>query len=138
MTRSFIHAACAAAIVFGLGLNGAQAQQSSRITPFPVKPAAKSDMVDISVSYQFQIDGDAATLEDQAKLSEEGRRALYILLGTECETLLDTIADVCEVRRANVTSQINNRARLRGRGVRVSGSATYSVRFRRRDRAEDN
>jgi hypothetical protein len=116
----------------------AHAQQPSRITPFPVSPARGGDTVNISVSYSFRIDGDASTLQEQAKLSEEGRRALYILLGTECETLLDTIAETCTVRRANVNSQINRRARARGQGVRVSGSATYAIRFRTRERKPAN
>ncbi|MEL6298681.1 MAG: hypothetical protein AAFV26_00925 [Pseudomonadota bacterium] len=111
------------------------AQSGSRISPFPLggngkKPAVgASKSVDISVSYQFFIEGEATGIEEQAKMSEEGRRALYALLGRECAALIETIAEDCTIRRANVSSQINSnyRSRNRPRGVRVSGSATYRI-----------
>ncbi|MEO0728751.1 MAG: hypothetical protein AAFY64_00030 [Pseudomonadota bacterium] len=108
---------------------------SSRITPFPVGPSRGNTQrgVEISVTYQFFIRGDAQSLEEQANLSEEGRRALYTLLGRECDTLLETIAQTCEIRRANVNSQIN-RSTSRRRGIRVSGSATYRIGFKKRQR----
>lgn len=115
------------------------AQRSGGISPFPVSPPASNtnrNGVDISVSYQFRLDGSAASLEEQAELSEQGRRALYSLLGRECGALLDTIAATCEVRRANVSSQINQ-ARMSRRGIRVSGSATYRITLKPRARGDD-
>ncbi|MEM1306710.1 MAG: hypothetical protein AAGG99_04225 [Pseudomonadota bacterium] len=106
---------------------------TSRITPFAVSPGRRGKQrgVEISVTYQFFISGNAQSLEDQASLSDQGRRALYTLLGRECDALLETIATTCEIRRANVNSQIN-RSTSRRRGVRVSGSATYRIEFKPR------
>ncbi|MEO1793201.1 MAG: hypothetical protein AAFU50_01175 [Pseudomonadota bacterium] len=122
----------------------AAAQSGSRISPFPLskgksaQPGSKT--VDISVSYQFFIEGEASKLDEQARLSEEGRRALYALLGRECGALLETIAEDCTIQRANVSSQINSRfrsSRNRPRGIRVSGSATYRITMKTRRRGED-
>lgn len=122
------------AIVLLVASVGAATAQSSRITPFPVSPSKpRQSGVDISVTYQFFISGQAETLEEQAKLSDQGRRAIYALLGRECDALLETIASSCEISRANVNSQIN-RMRSRRRGVRVSGSATYRIKFKPRNR----
>lgn len=136
MKRLFFLSVVAAGLIGPLA-SDAVAQRSGGISPFPVTPSTKSrqDGVDISVSYQFRLDGSATELEEQAKLSEQGRRALYSLLGRECGALLDTIAATCEVRRANVSSQINQ-SRMSRRGIRVSGSATYRITLKPRARGE--
>jgi len=106
---------------------------SSGISPFRVRPSrGRQKGVEISVSYQFFLSGEATKLEEQARLSEQGRRALYTLLGRECDTLLETIARSCEITRANVNSQINRSRSATRRGIRVSGSATYRIEFKPR------
>ena len=129
-----------AGIVAGTSTEVTAQSTSPGISPFPVRPGSKPTRqrgVDISVSYQFYIPGNANDLTAQAELSEKGRRALYTLLGNECDTLIETIASSCEITRANVNSQIN-RSRTRRGGVRVSGSATYRIRFRNKERPANN
>ncbi len=121
--------------------------QGSRITPFPLKNNGRSSNlrtsrrggVSISVSYQFFIEGAARSIADQAKMSEDGRRAVYTLLAKECEALLSTIAESCEISRANVSSQMNSQvSRYRPAGVRVSGSATYRITLKGPADAKDD
>lgn len=104
------------------------AAQSSRLKPFPTTGSAKKK-VNISVSYQFFLEGDTKTVEDQATLADQGRRHLYRLLAKECEVLLETIATDCRINRANVNTQLRRQTRstIRSEGVRVSGTATYQI-----------
>lgn len=103
--------------------------QVPSVPRFPVSPngSAMPKSVQISVSYQFFIDGSTGgSMAEQAKLSDDGRKHLYRMLARECEVLLETIADECHVSRANVSSQVQNYGRHRD-GIRVSGSATYQI-----------
>lgn len=121
--------------VFGSGLtvaSGPAAAQRSGITPFPLNRRQNIQRTNrgvlISVSYRFFIEGRPGPIGEQAKLSEDGRRAVYRLLAKECEALLDTIAASCEITRANVSSQMNtSTSRYRSSGVNISGSATYRI-----------
>ncbi len=100
--------------------------QSSRVRPFPVT-GNTSKPVNISVSYQFFLEGETREMSDQAGLADQGRRHLYKLLAKECEVLLQTIAETCHMNRANVSTQLRNQSRRTQRGIRVSGSATYQI-----------
>lgn len=110
---------------------GNAAAQSSQIKPFQLsqpKPNPNAEGVSISVSYQFFLGGNPNSIAEQAKLSEDGRRAVYTLLAQECAALLETIAATCEISRANVSSRMNtNTSRYRSGGVTISGSATYQI-----------
>ena len=120
------------------------AAQGTGISPFPVKPkptrpatSQRGDGVTISVSYQFFIEGQPETIAEQAKLSEDGRKAVYALLAKECKALLETIAGDCKIQRANVSSQMNTQSsRYRQGGVRVSGSATYRITLKANNQTE--
>ena len=118
----------AAALITFVALTLPTAAQSSRLKPFI--PGGKSEkMVTVSVSYQFFLEGDTKSVEDQAALADQGRRHLYKLLAKECEVLLETIASDCRINRANVNTQLRrqNRSSIRREGVRVSGTATYQI-----------
>lgn len=123
-----------AAATFALCLASAGtalAQSSSGLQPFPVtglkKPGSGSDGgVKISVSYQFFLEGETDTMEDQATLADKGRKHLYQLLANECVVLKQTIAQTCAIERANVNAQLRDGNR-RQVGVRISGSATYQI-----------
>lgn len=121
--------ALAAALATVFACQSATAQTlPSRVAPFPVDRNASTQpkTVQISVSYQFFIDTKTGEMEEQAKLSDDGRKQLYRMFARECEVLMDTIADECYVNRANVSSQVQNYNRRR-EGIRVSGSATYQI-----------
>lgn len=121
--------ALAAALATVFACQSATAQTlPSRVAPFPVdrNASAQPKTVQISVSYQFFIDTKTGEMEEQAKLSDDGRKQLYRMFARECEVLMDTIADECYVNRANVSSQVQNYNRRR-EGIRVSGSATYQI-----------
>lgn len=109
--------------------------QSGQVKPFALSTPAKPDpkenddgSVTISVSYQFVLTGDPDSISEQARLSENGRRAVYSLLANECAALLETIASSCAISRANVSSRMNTgSSRFRSGGVTVSGSANYRI-----------
>ena len=135
-TRAPIIAALLCALTGLAALSTPAAAQGAGITPFPVKPRPTMPTasprtnggVTISVSYQFFIEGSPETIDEQAGLSEKGRKAVYALLAKECTALLETIAESCEIQRANVSSQMNAQtSRFREGGIRVSGSATYRI-----------
>ncbi|MEM9026735.1 MAG: hypothetical protein AAGC70_00030 [Pseudomonadota bacterium] len=132
-----------AAIAIALISGPAMAQTG--ISPFPLKPKSKTASkllgggVSISVSYQFFMEGNPRSIEEQAVLSEKGRRAVYTLLAKECAALLETIASSCKISRANVSSQMNtSTSRYQARGVRVSGSATYRISLKPLSKAAPN
>lgn len=126
MNRVFAIAAAAALTSLVLALP--TSAQSSRLKPFSVNGKSKKE-VTISVSYQFFLEGDTKSVEDQAELADQGRRHLYTLLAKECEVLLETIASDCRINRANVNTQLRRQTRssVRREGVRVSGTATYQI-----------
>lgn len=131
--------ALAAALATIFACQSATAQTlPSRVAPFPVDKSASSrpKTVQISVSYQFFIDTKTGDMEEQAKLSDDGRKQLYRMFARECEVLMDTIADECYVNRANVSSQVRNFNRRR-EGIRVSGSATYQITLKPTKRRSD-
>jgi hypothetical protein len=108
----------------------------SQIKPFPVSPSStNSKNVNISVSYQFFLEGNASDMDEQAKLADEGRKHLYRMLARECEVLLDTIADTCAINRANVSSRVQN-LRNRQDGIQISGSATYLIELKPTGKAD--
>lgn len=102
--------------------------QTPGLKPFPLggNAAVADSDVKISVSYQFFLEGDTSSMEEQAALADNGRKHLYGLLARECEVLLSTIAQTCAIERANVNSQLRDNGRRR-EGVRISGSATYRI-----------
>ena len=105
--------------------------QSSGLQPFPIggnenTSTASSENVKISVSYQFFLEGDTSSMEEQTSLADRGRKQLYVLLANECVVLKQTIAETCAIDRANVNAQLRNR-NSQQEGVRISGSATYRI-----------
>lgn len=146
MTKFSFALACL--LLLAANQTGAMAQTNPGISPFPLggsnkfsrTKSSKPGSINLSVSYRFFVEGDAETIQEQAELSEQGRRALYALLGRECDALLETIAEDCTIKHANVSSQINANARRRSRsrtGVRVSGSATYQITLKRKRKPAD-
>ena len=139
MLRFSVTSAALAILVAMAG--SAQAQTTTPgISPFPLGGKSKFSRtnkpgtINLSVSYRFFVEGDANSIEEQAELSEQGRRAVYALLGRECDALLETIAEDCTIKHANVSSQINSSRRRTSRsqaGVRVSGSATYQITLKK-------
>lgn len=121
----------------------AAAQTSPGLKPFPLgggvsgAPPSSRSGVKISVSYQFFLEGDTTSMEEQTALADKGRKQLYILLANECVVLKQTIAETCAIDRANVNAQLRNRTR-RQDGVRISGSATYRVSLKNDDKKDDN
>lgn len=114
----------------------AQSTGSTAIKPFPLQPAASTGKsVNISVSYQFFLDGTTGNMDEQARLADDGRKHLYRMLARECEVLLETIADECYINRANVSSRVRNLSRGRQDGIQISGSATYRVELKPTKRA---
>jgi len=102
--------------------------QSSQLRPFPVGIASRS--VTISVNYQFFLSGSTESVADQTALVDQGRRHLYMLLAKECEVLLETIASDCKMSRVKVDARIRQiRAGRPSNGVRVAGSANYSIKL---------
>lgn len=119
--------ACATAGL--IAFSAVASAQSSRVRPFPVT-GGSGKPVNISVSYQFFLEGETREMSDQAGLADQGRRHLYKLLAKECEVLLQTIASTCYMNRANVSTQLRNQSPRTQRGIRVSGSATYRVELK--------
>lgn len=122
-----------ALVVAGLALAGPAVAQTPGLQPFPLGGSAaagaaedKGKSVTISVSYQFFLEGDTSSMEEQTKLADQGRKQLYVLLANECVVLKQTIAETCAIDRANVNAQLRNNTR-RQDGVRISGSATYRI-----------
>jgi len=76
----------------------------------------------ISISYTVP-DGDN---EEQ---QEKALKSFYKIAASSCATLLDTIADACEISAMSSNTSINN---LDGRGLRlsVSGQVTMSVKLK--------
>jgi hypothetical protein len=112
----------------------------SALQPFPITGTSRTapagdDSVKISVSYQFFLEGETDTMEEQAKLADQGRKHLYQLLANECVVLKQTIAATCAIERANVNAQLRDGQRRRQAGVRISGSATYRISLTQDDGA---
>ena len=122
--------------VFAVCASGsvAFAQTPPPLKPFPLTGGASTGAqisgVKISVTYQFFIEGKTATMADQAKLADQGRKHLYLMLAKECVVLKQTIADTCAIQRASVNAQLRKRSRLKNNGVRISGSASYRIELK--------
>lgn len=127
-----------AAILTAGAVSGALAQ-SPPLKPFPLggsTPATSSNTVKIAVTYQFFIEGRTQTMADQAALADQGRKHLYLMLAKECVVLKETIASTCAIQRASVNAQLRNRTRAKNNGLRISGSASYSIELKPEQRAE--
>lgn len=76
----------------------------------------------ISISYPVA-EGDS---EEQ---QEKALKSFYKIVAGSCATLLDTIADACEISAMSSNSSVNN---LDNRGTRlsISGQVTMSVKLR--------
>ncbi|WP_188112651.1 hypothetical protein [Rhizobium tropici] len=76
----------------------------------------------ISISYPVA-DGDS---EEQ---QEKALKSFYKIAASSCATLLDTIADACEISAMSSNSSVNN---LDNRGARLSinGQVTMSVKLK--------
>lgn len=114
--------------------------QSPPLKPFPLTrstpPATNSSTVKIAVTYQFFIEGRTQTMADQAALADQGRKHLYLMLAKECVVLKETIASTCAIQRASVNAQLRNRTRSKNNGLRISGSASYSIELKPEQRAK--
>lgn len=113
--------------------------QSPPLKPFPLggsAPASGSNTVKIAVTYQFFIEGRTQTMADQAALADQGRKHLYLMLAKECVVLKETIAATCAIQRASVNAQLRNRTRSKNNGLRISGSASYSIELKPEQRAQ--
>lgn len=120
--------------------NGAQSQ-STTLKPFPLggtSTAPSTSDVKIAVTYQFFIEGRTQTMADQAALADQGRKHLYLMLAKECVVLKETIAETCAIQRASVNAQLRNRSRSKNNGLRISGSASYSIELKPEQRATKN
>jgi hypothetical protein len=104
--------------------------------PFPLHAGTQAKKVNISVSYQFFLDGNTSDMDEQAALADKGRKHLYRMLARECEVLLETIAQECYINRANVSSRVQN-YRSRRDGIQISGSATYQIELKPTKRVEE-
>ncbi|MGI9477717.1 MAG: hypothetical protein ACR2PI_13525 [Hyphomicrobiaceae bacterium] len=129
----------AAAISLMLAASAGAMAQSSTLKPFPLTGASSvsnTQGVKIAVTYQFFIEGRTQTMADQAALADQGRKHLYLMLAKECVVLKETIAETCAIQRASVNAQLRNRSRSKNNGLRISGSASYSIQLKREQRAE--
>ena len=117
---------CSALIGSGPALAQSSGLQTFHLGGSDGATDGSSKNVKISVSYQFFLEGDTSSMEEQAALADKGRKQLYVLLANECVVLKQTIADTCAIERANVNAQLRNRTRQQ-EGVRISGSATYRI-----------
>ena len=129
------------ALIMTLASHGAVAQSSS-LKPFPLSSSASSSSntssVKIAVTYQFFLEGKTQTMAEQAALADQGRKHLYLMLAKECVVLKETIAQSCAIQRASVNAQLRNRSRSKNRGLRISGSATYTIELKPEQRASQN
>ncbi len=116
--------------------------QSSTLKPFPLSgsssSASNTSNVKIAVTYQFFIEGSTRTMADQAALADQGRKHLYLMLAKECVVLKETIAQSCAIQRASVNAQLRNRTRSKNKGLRISGSASYTIELKPEQRASQN
>ena len=124
-----------------LASHGAFAQ-SGTLKPFPLSNSASASSntssVKIAVTYQFFLEGKTQTMADQAALADQGRKHLYLMLAKECVVLKETIAQSCAIQRASVNAQLRNRSRSKNKGLRISGSATYTIELKPEQRASQN
>jgi len=128
----------AAAVTIMLAASAGALAQSSTLKPFPLggsSPASNTTGVKIAVTYQFFIEGRTQTMADQAALADQGRKHLYLMLAKECVVLKETIAETCAIQRASVNAQLRNRSRSKNNGLRISGSASYSIQLKPEQRA---
>lgn len=123
------HAAAIAALGLAVALAPPAMAQSPSIKPFPLGGSTSSTItgVKIAVTYQFFIEGQTQTMENQASLADQGRKHLHLMLAKECVVLKQTIAATCAIERASVNAQLRQRSRRKNSGVRVSGSASYRI-----------
>jgi hypothetical protein len=123
------HAAAIAALGLAVALAPPAIAQSPSIKPFPLGGSTFSTTtgVKIAVTYQFFIEGQTQTMENQASLADQGRKHLYLMLAKECVVLKQTIAATCAIERASVNAQLRQRSRRKNSGVRVSGSVSYRI-----------
>lgn len=116
--------------------------QRPGLKPFPLGGArqatSRAGEVRISVTYRFFIEGNTDTMADQTKLADRGRKHLYLMLAKECVVLKETIASTCAIQRASVNAQLSRKSRLRSRGVRISGSASYRIELKPDHQAPDH
>ena len=120
---------------------GGALAQSTTLKPFPLggtTTAQSTSGVKIAVTYQFFIEGRTQTMAEQAALADQGRKHLYLMLAKECVVLKETIAETCAIQRASVNAQLRNRSRAKNNGLRISGSASYSIELKPEQRAAKN
>ena len=142
MNTRIAFSAAVVAVMVACGPHSAVAQ-SSTLKACPVggsssASASSSTSVKIAVRYQFFIEGITSTMADQAALADQGRKHLYLLLAKECVVLKETIAQTCAIQRASVNAQLRNRTRSKNNGLRISGSASYSIELKPEQRASQN
>lgn len=101
--------------------------QSSGISSFPL--GGKERPQTISVSFRFSLPSPIGSAASQAKLSEDGRRKMYSLIGKECDILLETIASSCRLVRANVHSNIRRQGSSR-QTININANATFRIELR--------
>ena len=90
------------------------------------------------MTYQFFIEGETETMENQAALADQGRKHLYLMLAKECVVLKETIAETCAIERASVNAQLRKQHRSKNNGVRISGSASYRIELKSDEPAPKN
>ncbi len=138
MTFKCVFRAAMVIIWTACAMGGALAQ-STTLKPFPLGGTSPSTSgVKIAVTYQFFIEGRTQTMADQAALADQGRKHLYLMLAKECIVLKETIAETCAIQRASVNAQLRNRSRTKNNGLRISGSASYSIELKPEQRAAKN
>lgn len=127
-----------------MAANPSAMAQSSRLKPFPLsgdqsERGGDATSVRIAVTYQFFIEGPTSTMAEQSKLADQGRKHLYLMLAKECVVLKQTIARSCAIQRASVNAQLRKKTRTRhDNGIRISGSASYRIKLKPEQSAEND
>ncbi|WP_075852239.1 hypothetical protein [Rhizobium hainanense] len=123
MTRLLIRTALSLALA-GLALPAAAQNFSNLPLRNPRQPPEGYISVQSGISISYPVaDGDS---EEQ---QEKALKSFYKIAASSCTTLLDTIADACEISALSSNTSVNN---LDNRGTRLSinGQVTMSVKLK--------
>lgn len=123
MTRFLIRAA------FGLALVGAASPAlAQNFSNLPLRNPRQPPEGYISVQSGISISYPVADGDSEAQ-QEKALKSFYKIAASSCATLLDTIADACEISAMSSSSSVSN---LDNRGTRlsISGQVTMSVKLK--------
>lgn len=123
MTRFLIRAA------FGLALvSAASPALAQNFSNLPLRNPRQPPEGYISVQSGISISYPVADGDSEAQ-QEKALKSFYKIAASSCATLLDTIADACEISAMSSSSSVSN---LDNRGTRlsISGQVTMSVKLK--------